>query len=286
MDPAAYDNAVVEALPAGSVVAVGMSGGVDSSVAALLLRDAGVEVLGVTAIMTREESKCCSPEDVNRARVVADRLGFEHHVVDVVGEFEKGVIDYFLREYLAGRTPSPCVRCNRLIKFGAMPAGIRNLGVTHVATGHYARVVRNAAGVTELRRGREAAKEQSYFLASLSQEQLACTVLPLGSRTKAEIVAIAHERGLVTRAGRESQDLCFVPDGNHGHWIDARLAAGRPSPGPPASDRPLPRGRGDWRVSTSPLGGGRSDAGGPGEGRGVTWPAPGSGSDALPASAA
>lgn len=220
-------------LPAGSVVAVGMSGGVDSSVAALLLRDAGAAVMGVTAIMTREESKCCSQEDVVRARVVADQLGFEHHVVDVQEEFRSSIIDYFQNEYLAGRTPSPCVWCNPLIKFGAMYRKMCSLGVTHIATGHYATVARNGDGIAELWRGRDKEKEQSYFLARLSREQLNRTVLPLGGMTKPDVVAIAHQHGLATRASRESQDLCFIMDGDHGLWIDAQLAArSRNSAGP------------------------------------------------------
>src|ERR1700744_5693317 len=165
-------------------VLLGMSGGVDSSVAAYLLKEQGHDVIGVTMkvwpqdCVSRAEDKSCGPQPVPDARGVA------HYVADEANEFEKLVIDYFSSEYKAGRTPNPCVMCNEKLKFGNLLAKARALGATHIATGHYARIERDAAGRASLLKAVDARKDQSYFLFSLRQEQLAASILPLGGLTK------------------------------------------------------------------------------------------------------
>ena len=207
--------------PPGGCVAVAMSGGVDSSVAAALLRDQGHAVIGLTAILSPGFSRCCSDEDVRTARAVAAQLGIAHHVVDASGPFQRGIVDSFVAEYLAGRTPSPCVLCNRHIKFGLLLQQARQLGAERLATGHYARVARDGDRV-RLRRGRDARKDQSYFLALLTDEQLRRSVFPLGDLTKDEVAGLAHAKGLAARHSRESQEVCFVDETDPGTWIDVR----------------------------------------------------------------
>lgn len=213
-----------------SRVAVGMSGGVDSSVAAALLVEAGYDVIGITAIMCGEVSRCCSAEDVERAREVSTRLGIAHHVVDVGRDFEERVIQRFVESYVSGRTPSPCVVCNETIKFGVLREEAMSLGANRIATGHYARVLDNE-GRTHLVRGVDPAKDQSYFLARLGPEQLASALFPLGEMVKSDVSALAVEKQLVARKSKESQELCFVESGTHGDWIDLRVFDS-PSPGP------------------------------------------------------
>ena len=203
-------------------VAVGMSGGVDSAVAAALLADAGWKVIGLTAIMTRERSRCCSDESVGTAREVCAQLGIRHELVDVHDVFESRIIGSFISEYLAGRTPSPCALCNPLIKFGLLMDRAEQLGAGCVATGHYARVVHAADGTAHLLRGVDARKDQSYFLALLSQDQLRRSLFPLGGMTKREVSRIAADKNLAAHKSKESQEVCFVPDGDHGSWIDVR----------------------------------------------------------------
>ncbi len=175
--------------PAPTRVLLGMSGGVDSSVAAYLLQQQGHEVIGITMkvwpqdCVSRAEDKCCGPQAVADARGVAHMLGIPHYVVDEANEFERLVIDYFSSEYKAGRTPNPCVMCNEKLKFGNLLTKARALGATHIATGHYARVDRTADGFATLRRAVDARKDQSYFLFSLRQEQLAAALFPLGELT-------------------------------------------------------------------------------------------------------
>jgi len=191
-------------------VAIGMSGGIDSSVAAALLVDQGWEVIGFTLHMFKEGSRCCSIEDVNRARRVCDHLGIKHYVLNVMDRFMHEVVGPFTAAYAAGRTPNPCIYCNRLFKFGVVLERALQLGCSHMATGHYVRIDRDAAGLYFLRSGRDANKDQSYFLHRLSQEQLAHAMFPLGELTKPEVRKIARDRQLPTDGARETADLCFI----------------------------------------------------------------------------
>lgn len=203
-------------------VAVGMSGGLDSSVVAALLQEQGVEVIGLTLHMFTEGSRCCSLDDIDRARRICDELGVAHATVNVVEFFRQRIIQPFLEEYLRGRTPSPCVLCNQHVKFGALQTRALQLGCTHVATGHYVRITRED-GRYRLRQARDPAKDQSYFLHRLSQQQLSRALFPLAAWTKREAAAYAERRGLPVRTSShaESQDLCFVPADGHGALIEA-----------------------------------------------------------------
>lgn len=210
-------------------IAVAMSGGVDSSVAAALLQEQGRDVFGITAIMSPGGSRCCSDEDVCTAQRVAGQLGIAHHVVDLSAEFQRLIIDPFMAEYLAGRTPSPCVWCNRHIKFGFLWEQARALGAGALATGHYVRRLpapssepAAAEPLWALRRGFCREKDQSYFLALLTQAQLARSLFPLGEMNKPEVTAYACRRDLACRGSKESQELCFILEGTHGTWIDVR----------------------------------------------------------------
>jgi tRNA-specific 2-thiouridylase len=194
-------------------VAVGMSGGVDSSVAAAFLKDNGYDVFGLTMQLATGHSRCCSLEDVQDARSVARHLGIPHYVIPMHDPFREAVIEYFLREYEAGRTPNPCAMCNPKIKFGALLGKANELGAARLATGHYAVVSydeRNSRYL--LRRGKDAGKDQSYFLARLSQEQLSRVLFPVGSFPKWKTRALAEKFGLPVAAKRESQEACFIPD--------------------------------------------------------------------------
>ena len=202
----------------GKTVAVGMSGGVDSSVALQMLYDQGFKVFGVTARMTVEFSRCCATDDIERAREQCEQLGVSHQVIDVSETFKERVIDTFMGEYLQGRTPSPCVICNRSIKFGELLEASLTLGADYLATGHYARIAPGPA----LLRGKDLHKDQSYFLAHLTAHQLNHTLFPLGELTKPEVQQFALDQGIAARKSRESQELCFVTEGTHGDYIDLR----------------------------------------------------------------
>lgn len=197
-------------------VIVGMSGGVDSSVAAYLLKQEGWEVIGVTMklwpqdCMSRAEDKCCGPQAIADARGVAHALGVPHYVIDEAVPFEKLVIDYFSEEYKLGRTPNPCVMCNEKLKFGNLWDKATALGAHYIATGHYAIVEHHDEGVA-LRKGIDPSKDQSYFLFSLREAQLRRALCPLGKLTKLEIRAIARELGLKVADKEDSQEICFVP---------------------------------------------------------------------------
>jgi tRNA-specific 2-thiouridylase len=218
-------------------VLLGMSGGVDSSVAAYLLKQQGHEVIGMTMkvwpqdCVSRAEDKCCGPQAVADARGVAHALGIPHYVVDEASEFERLVIDYFSSEYKAGRTPNPCVMCNEKLKFGNLLGKARALGATHIATGHYARVDRNAAGAATLRKAVDARKDQSYFLFSLRQEQLASALFPLGELTKPQVRDIARELGLKTYDKEDSQEICFVPGNDYTAFLKSHLGEKELHPG-------------------------------------------------------
>lgn len=197
--------------PATRRIAVGMSGGIDSSVAAALLQDQGWEVMGFTLHMFKEGSRCCSLEDVQRARRVCEHLGIRHYTLNVVDEFMERVIKPFADEYARGRTPNPCIFCNRHFKFGALAQKATQLGCTHVGTGHYVRVEQRPDGF-HLARGCDPAKDQSYFLHRLTQEQLSRCVFPLGGLRKEEVRRIAADKGIPTTGMRETADLCFITD--------------------------------------------------------------------------
>lgn len=209
----------------GKRVLVGMSGGVDSSVAAFLLREAGYQVVGATFMLWGEEttdSKCCSADDISDARYVCSQLGIPHYVFNFKELFKAQVVDNFAREYSAGRTPNPCILCNRYIKFEAFYRKARELGFDYIATGHYARTARNdATGRWELLRAVHPEKDQSYVLYHLTQEQLACFLLPLGGYPKEEIRHIAEQNGLVVARKPDSQDICFVPDGDYAAFLES-----------------------------------------------------------------
>lgn len=202
-------------------IVVGMSGGVDSSVAAALLVEEGFEVIGVTLHLAGSTSRCCSLEDAEDARRVAERLGIRFYVGNYKDDFRKEVIEPFADEYLAGRTPIPCVACNKRFKFDHLMRRAHALGADAVATGHYARVRENpASGECELFRGRDADKDQSYFLFNLSQEQLRRSRFPVGELTKSEVRERARELGLATADKPESQEICFVPDGDYARVVE------------------------------------------------------------------
>ncbi len=202
-------------------VVVAMSGGVDSSVAAALLVEQGFEVVGITMHLAGEASRCCSLDDADDARRVAERLGIAFYVANYGDAFRREVIEAFADSYLAGRTPIPCVACNRRFKFHYLRARARALGATRVATGHYARVDEDPeTGLRRLRRGLDPAKDQSYFLFDLDQEQLTGTSFPIGELCKEEVRARARDLGLATAEKPESQEICFVPDGDYARVVE------------------------------------------------------------------
>lgn len=206
-----------------------MSGGVDSAAALYLARQSAGSVFGITAVMTDEESRCCSSSEVESAARVARQLGVEHHIVEVKQGFSREVIDYFCEEYLAGRTPSPCVMCNRFIKFGELAEKARAFGADKIATGHYARICRGPAGDVALYRGLDVKKDQSYFLAMLERDQLGMAYFPVGEMSKDKVRDLVREADLKVYARGESQEVCFVTEGTHGTWIDLRrLQTGGP----------------------------------------------------------
>jgi tRNA-specific 2-thiouridylase len=235
-------------------VVCGMSGGVDSSATAALLLEQGYEVIGITLklwpqdCVNRAEDKCCGPQAVTDARSVCDKLDIPYYLIDEAAEFQKHVIQYFADEYKAGRTPNPCVMCNQNLKFGRLIDRADQLGAQFIATGHFARIERAIVPSAELsrgrreeshsnssaerqslvtsaptryllKRGRDSRKDQSYFLFSLRQDQLARAIFPLGEKTKSDTREVARHCNLKTADKEESMEICFVPDNNYGGFL-------------------------------------------------------------------
>jgi tRNA-uridine 2-sulfurtransferase len=212
-------------------VVVAMSGGVDSSAAAALMKEAGHEVLGITLrVWSYADSarcgSCCSPEDIDDARAVADALGIPFYVADAEELFRERVVQPFVDGYLQGRTPIPCVACNEDVKFGFLLNRARALGAK-LATGHYARIAEDG-GRFRLLRAKDSAKDQSYFLFSLGQSALKDVLFPVGELSKAEVRAVAERHGLPTSQKPESMEICFVPDGDYAGFVE-RVAGPQPS---------------------------------------------------------
>lgn len=220
-------------------IAVAMSGGVDSSAAAAILKEEGHELVGFTMQLWNQRrginvdengeplpSRCCSLDDVYDARRVAEELGFPFYVLNLEREFERDVVQPFVTSYLNGETPIPCVACNSRLKFASLDRLALSLGCEKVATGHYARVEYDGeARRHRLFRGRNLAKDQSYFLWELTQEQLSRSLFPLGEMSKPEVREVARTRQLAIAEKAESQEICFVPDGNYAGFIDRYLEA-------------------------------------------------------------
>lgn len=213
-----------------------MSGGVDSSVTAYMLKEQGWNVIGITMkvwpqdCISRAEDKCCGPSAIADARGVAHALDVPHYVVDEADEFEKTVIDYFASEYKAGRTPNPCVLCNEKLKFGNLWNKAKALGADFIATGHYA-IIEHGPESSTLRKGVDAGKDQSYFLFSLRQEQLRRALTPLGEMTKPEIREIARKLGLRVADKVDSQEICFVPGNDYKAFLRSHLGEDEFHPG-------------------------------------------------------
>jgi tRNA-uridine 2-sulfurtransferase len=226
----------IEGRPSDTRVVVAMSGGVDSSVTAALLADAGYDVVGITlqlydhgAAMHRKGA-CCAGRDIHDARAVAARIGIPHYVLDYEDRFKRAVIDRFAESYVAGETPIPCVECNQTIKFRDLLETARELGAAVLATGHYVASRSLPDGGRALYRAREAERDQSYFLFATTRAQLELLRFPLGDRTKAETRELARRFGLSVADKQDSQDICFVPTGHYAQTIE-RLRPGASGPG-------------------------------------------------------
>jgi tRNA-specific 2-thiouridylase len=217
-------------------IVIAMSGGVDSSVSAALLKEQGYEVTGISLQLydplPREPGcrmkTCCSLDDVLDAGRVAKKLGIPFEVIDMRAEFEKLVIDYFIAEYAAGRTPNPCIRCNELIKFDLLLKKAKELGADLLATGHYARIAEDANGRKRLMTGLDPAKDQSYFLFTLTGEQLEQVIFPVGILEKPNVRKLAAEFNLPVAQKHESQEICFIPDNDYVKFLEAHGVEQKP----------------------------------------------------------
>ncbi len=230
------DSLEIEGRPADTRVVVAMSGGVDSSVTAALLAEAGYDVVGITLQLydhgaaTHRKGACCAGRDIHDARAVAERIGIPHYVLDYESRFKEAVIDRFADSYVAGETPVPCLECNQSIKFRDLLQTARDLGARILATGHYVASRAMPDGGRALYRAREAERDQSYFLFSTTAAQLDLLRFPLGDRTKAETRELARHFGLSVADKQDSQDICFVPTGHYAEMIE-RLRPGAALPG-------------------------------------------------------
>ena len=207
-------------------VIVGLSGGVDSSVAAWLLKEQGYEVMGVTMqiwqdtpVMEQEDGSCCGLSAVEDARRVADMLEIPYYVMNFKRDFKEHVMDYFVQEYMAGRTPNPCIACNRYVKWEALLQRSLSIGADYIATGHYAQITQLENGRYAIKNSVTAAKDQTYALYNLTQEQLSHTLMPVGAYTKDEIRQMAEKIGLPVAHKKDSQEICFIPDNDYGKFI-------------------------------------------------------------------
>src|SRR5215475_4012631 len=224
-----------------TLVVAALSGGVDSATAAALLVEQGHRVVGMTMRLydargtaASSGGRCCGPRDIEDARAVCAHLAIPHYVVDLAAEFGAAVVDDFVEAYLAGETPNPCVKCNQHIKFTPLLVRARAIGAELLVTGHYAQIVARGDD-HELRRGRDTGKDQSYFLFSMPADELAAVRFPLGGMTKDEVRGHAERLGLPNAAKPESQEICFVPDGDYAGFVSAHaLRRGRALPGPGA----------------------------------------------------
>ena len=209
-------------------VVVGMSGGVDSSVCAYLLKEQGYDVIGVTMHIWQDDDRCdikddgacCGLSAVNDARRVAEQIGIPYYVMNFKKEFKDNVMDYFVDEYINGRTPNPCIACNRYVKWEALLKRSLDIGADYIATGHYSRVEKLPNGRYSIKKSITDAKDQTYALYNLTQEQLSHTLMPVGSYTKDQIREIAQKIGLNVASKPDSQDICFVPDNDYAGYLE------------------------------------------------------------------
>ena len=226
----------IKGKPSATRVVVAMSGGVNSSVTAALLADAGYDVVGITLQLydhgaaTHRKGACCAGRDIHDARAVAERIGIPHYVLDYESRFKEAVIDRFADSYVAGETPVPCLECNQSIKFRDLLGTARELGASVLATGHYVASRALPGGGRALYRAREAERDQSYFLSATTRAQLDLLRFPLGEQTKAETRELARRFGLPVADKADSQDICFVPSGHYADMIE-RLRPGAAAPG-------------------------------------------------------